>query len=87
MGDVPEARAIPDSTAEEMVRTAEPTWRVREVVPADRGFCSVYRAVVTDDETSRELYVKGSPDGQAWGIPDEARIQAVGRTATRRPSP
>ena len=87
MGDVPEARTIPDSTLEAMVQLVEPTWELQTAVPAERGFCSVYRVVVGDDGTRRNLYVKASPDGQAWAIPTEARLQPVLHTHTSIPVP
>lgn len=77
MTEIPEARDIPESTLEEMIRVAEPSWELREAVPADQGFCSVYRVEVDRDGTTEAVYVKASPDGRAWGIPTEARILAV----------
>lgn len=89
MDEIPEAREIPDSTVEEMVRSAEPARELRKAIPAERGFCSVYRVVVTvpGDETTRELYLKASPDGRAWSVPMEARIQAVLEAHTSIPVP
>lgn len=87
MDEVPEAREISDSTLEEMVQLAEPAWELRETVPAERGFCSVYRVVVSDDGTTRDLYVKVSPDGQSWSIRSEARLQAVLAAHTSIPVP
>ncbi|WP_207591339.1 phosphotransferase [Halomontanus rarus] len=84
----PSAREIPDSTVEEMVRSVEPGREIRTVTPAERGFCSVYRVVTsTDDGTTRELYLKASPDEQAWGIPMEARILAVLESRSAIPVP
>lgn len=87
MDETPEAREIPDSTIEELVQSAEPAWKLREAVPAERGFCSVYRVVVAGGGTTRELYLKASPDGQNWGIPTEARLQAVLNAHTSIPVP
>lgn len=87
MDKIPEAREISDSTLEEMVRLAEPTWELQEAVPTERGFCSVHRIVATQEGTTRKLYVKASPDGQAWAIPTEARLQAVLNTHTSIPVP
>ena len=87
MDDVPDARAISDSTLEEMIRVAEPSWELREAVPAERGFCSVYRVELTRDGTTRERYLKASPDGRAWAIPTEARLQAVLHAHTSIPVP
>ena len=77
MDEIPEAREISDSTIEEMVQSAEPAWEFREAVPTERGFCSVYQVIVADGGTTRDLYLKASPDGQAWSIPTEARLQAI----------
>ncbi|WP_135853540.1 phosphotransferase family protein [Halorussus salinus] len=87
MDEIPEAREIPDATLREVVRSVEPEWELREAAPAERGFCSVYRLSVADDEESRELYLKASPDGQTWGLPTEARLQAVLRENTSIPVP
>ncbi|PSQ16382.1 aminoglycoside phosphotransferase [Halobacteriales archaeon QS_8_69_26] len=86
MDEVPEARAIPDPTVEEMVRTVEPGIEVERAVPVERGFCSVYRVAVEGGPT-RTLYLKASPDGERWGIPDEARLQAVLHDRTSIPVP
>ncbi|MCU4740607.1 phosphotransferase family protein [Natronoglomus mannanivorans] len=85
----PDAREIPDSTVEEMVRSVEPDREVRTVTPAERGFCTVYRIGVsgTGDETTRERYLKASPDGQAWSIPMESRIQTVLESRSSIPVP
>jgi hypothetical protein len=87
MDKVPDARKIPDSTLEEVLRVADSAWELREAVPAERGFCSVYRIVVADDETTTELYLKASPDGQEWAVPTEARIQSVLDVRTSIPVP
>lgn len=87
MDEVPEVREISDPTLAEMVQVVDPGWEFREAVPAERGFCSVYRVVVTRDGTSRERYVKASPDGRAWAIPTEARIQSVLDAHTSIPVP
>ena len=87
MDDVPEAREVPDATLAEMVRRVEPTWEFREADPAERGFCSVYRVVVGDDGATRELYLKASPDGRAWSVPTESRLQAVLDARTSIPVP
>jgi len=87
MDEIPQAREIPDSTLEELVRVADSAWELREAVPAERGFCSVYRLVVADGGTTTELYLKASPDGKAWAIPTEARIQAVLNAHTSIPVP
>lgn len=77
MDDVPEARKLSDATLTKMVRSVEPTWELREAAPAEGGFCSVYRLAVAGDGKTRELYAKASPDGRAWAVPTEARLQAV----------
>ncbi|USZ68457.1 phosphotransferase [Halorussus salilacus] len=87
MDEVPEARAIPDSTLREVVESADPAWELREATPAERGFCSVYRLAVADGDTTRRLYLKASPDGRDWAVPTEARIQAVLRAHTSIPVP
>jgi len=87
MDEVPEAREVTDSTLEGMVRSVAPDWNLRESVPAERGFCSVYRVVVARDDAERELYLKLSPDGEPWSIPTEARIQAVLAAHTSIPVP
>lgn len=87
MDDIPEAREIPDATLEEMVQVVDPALDLQEAEAAERGFCSVYRVVVTGDGTTRELYLKASPDGQPWAIPTEARLQAVLVAHTSLPVP
>lgn len=87
MDDVPKARAISDATLEAMVHQADPTWELRTATPAERGFCTVYRVVVDGVGEPRECYQKASPDGQAWGIATEARIQAVLDRQTTIPVP
>lgn len=83
MTDAPEAREISAGTIERMVRIADPTLEIDAVVPAERGFCAVYRVVTT----TSEFYVKASPDGEPWSIPTEARIQAVIDARTSIPVP
>ncbi|MFC4450834.1 phosphotransferase family protein [Halorussus aquaticus] len=87
MDDIPEAREISDATLREILRSAEPTLELDEAAPTERGFCSVYRLVVSDDEATRELYLKASPDERTWGIPTEARLQAVLTAHTSIPVP
>lgn len=77
MDDVPEARSIPDATLAAMIRAVEPGWELREAEPTQRGFCSVYRVAVVDGGSTRELYLKASPDGQPWSLPTEARLQTL----------
>lgn len=85
MDDIPEAREIDRTTAEGMVRLVDPAFEPEHVEPAERGFCSVYR--VSGGEPRRERYLKASPDGQPWGIPVEARVQAVLAARTSLPVP
>lgn len=87
MDEIPEAREIPDATVESMVRAVDPDVEFRGARPADGGFCSVYRVGVVDGETEREVYLKASPDGRAWAIPTEARVQAVLDAHTSIPVP
>lgn len=87
MDRIPDARTFPDATVERMVQVVDPAWELETAVPVERGFCSVYRLVVADGETRRELYLKASPDGRRWGIPDEARLQAVLDEHTSIPVP
>lgn len=87
MDEVPEARPISDSTLESVLRTVTPAWDLREAAPTDRGFCSVYRIEAVGAGTTRELYLKASPDGREWGIPTEARLQAVLEAHTAIPVP
>jgi hypothetical protein len=87
MVDTPPPRDIQPSTLEAMVQLAEPAWDLDSVSRADRGFCSVYRVNVTDGDDQRVLYLKASPDGEPWGIPVEARIQAVLHENTPIPVP
>lgn len=84
---MPEARQIPDATLEAMVQHTDPAWELRTATPAERGFCTAYRVEVGGDSTLRECYLKASPDGQRWGIPTEARIQAVLDRETTIPVP
>ena len=87
MDEIPEARELSDATVEEMVRVADPAWEVEDVTPAERGFCSVYRIEVTGEDAPSECYLKASPDGDAWNVPAEARIQAVLSAHTQIPVP
>ncbi|SDR42721.1 phosphotransferase family protein [Natronobacterium texcoconense] len=87
MDEIPEARELPKSALEAAVQTIDPTWELREAVPAERGFCSVYRLVVADSDSTQELYLKASPDGRPWSIPTEARLQAVLESRTSIPVP
>lgn len=87
MDEVPDARVVPSSTLRAMARSTMPEWELRGATPTERGFCSVYRVVLTHDDVTRELYVKISPDGQSWGIPTEARLQAVLTSHTSIPAP
>lgn len=75
MDEVPEARELSTATVEEVLGLVEPTWEVTSVRRAERGFSTVYRIDLDGDDP--ELYLKASPDGGAWGIPVEARLQAV----------
>ena len=70
-----------------MVHETDPVWELREATPVERGFCPVYRFVVDEGGAPRECYLKASPDGRAWGIPTEARIQAVLDDHTTVPVP
>ena len=85
--DVPEAQDIPDSTVEELCRLVDPEWELERTDPAERGFCSVYRVVLASDGVPQDRYLKVSPDGGRWGIPDEARVQAVLDAHTSIPVP
>lgn len=87
MVDVPEAREISDDGIAAMVASADPTWDLVAATPAERGFCSVYRLTVATDAGERTLYLKSSPDGEAWSIPNEARLQAVLAANTSIPVP
>ncbi|MFC6991433.1 phosphotransferase family protein [Haladaptatus sp. GCM10025707] len=87
MDDVPDARDVSDATLAEMVHAAMSGVEFETATPAERGFCSVYRATISQNETERVAYVKISPDGQTWGIPTEARIQALLTSHTSIPVP
>lgn len=87
MDEIPEKRGISNATVAEMVRSIESDCEVDAVAPAERGFCSVYRLEVTDGERTQERYLKASPDGRPWGIPTEARLQAVLEAHTSLPVP
>lgn len=87
MAEIPEARDISNSELAGMVECVEPAWELREAVPVERGFCSVYRVVVARDGWTRDCYLKASPDGQAWAIPTESRLQAVLDAHTSIPVP
>lgn len=87
MDEVPEARQLDDDAAEQLLELIDPTLEFRQATPAERGFCSVYRIEAIDDGTARTLYLKASPDGQSWAIPDEARLQAVLHEETAIPVP
>jgi aminoglycoside phosphotransferase (APT) family kinase protein len=85
--DVPDAREIAESTLADVVALVDPDWDLQDATVADRGFCSVYRLAVDADGAIRTLYLKASPDGEAWSIPTEARLQAVLRAHTSIPVP
>jgi len=87
MDEVPDAREITTATVAEMVRAVDPELEVQRATPADRGFCSVFEVVADDGDRTRRLYLKASPDGKPWGIPDEARVQAVLDARTSIPVP
>ena len=87
MDEIPEARTISESSLSEMVRLIAPDWNIVRGEPTERGFCSVYRIEVAASETTRELYLKASPDERAWAIPTEARLQAVLAAQTSIPVP
>ena len=87
MDDIPEARTIPEAAIARMVESVDSDWTLRAAESAERGFCSVYRVTVATDEGARVLYLKSSPDGETWGIPDEARLQAVLAAQTSIPVP
>ena len=87
MVEVPEAREFSASTITTMVQAVDSDWELIEAEPNDRGFCSVYRVVVDDAGTPRELYLKASPDEDPWSVPTEARLQAVLGAETSIPVP
>ncbi|MFC6907041.1 phosphotransferase family protein [Halalkalicoccus tibetensis] len=87
MDDIPEAREISESTLEEMLQTVNPAWELRDATPAEGGFCSTYQIILSSNNTTRDLYVKASPDGQTYSIPTEARLQATLNTQTTIPVP
>ena len=87
MDEIPEARELSDATIEEMVWMRDPAWEVKRALPAERGFCSVYQIELTGEDAPRECYLKASPDGDAWNVPAEARIQAVLSAHTQIPVP
>lgn len=71
----------------EMVGSIESGWVPEEIAAVERGFCSVYRLASPSGEPIPDRYLKISPDGQTWGIPVEARIQAVLDAHTSLPVP
>ncbi|KTG10946.1 aminoglycoside phosphotransferase [Haloprofundus marisrubri] len=87
MDEIPESREISGPTLEAMVHETTPEWELRESTAVERGFCSVYRLVVERDGVERARYLKCSPDGQAWAIPTESRLQAVLAAQTSIPVP
>lgn len=87
MDEVPEARTLSDAALREMLAAVETDWVLREAEPVERGFCCVYRLVVAADSGNRELYLKASPDGEPWGIPTEARLQALLAATIEMPVP
>lgn len=87
MTDTVEAREIADETVEEMVTVVNDSLEIQQVTLVERGFCSIYRVAAVGPERSRDLYLKASPDGRTWGIPVEARIQAVLSSETTIPVP
>lgn len=87
MDEIPEAREIPDPTVEEMVGSIESSWEPQTIDAAERGFCSVHKVAASSKEPPQKRYLKVSPDGQSWGIPVEARIQAILDTHTSIPVP
>ncbi|EJN57303.1 phosphotransferase family protein [Halogranum rubrum] len=87
MDDIPDARAIPQPVLEQMIREIEPNLELYDATPAERGFCTVYRVLVSRNGESEVNYVKASPDDNDWGISAEARIQAVLSELTSIPVP
>lgn len=88
MDDVPDARTLSEESLAAMLAAVEPSWELRAAEPADGGFCTVYRVEVeAADGCTRDLYLKASPDGEPWGIPTEARLQAVLAAETPLPVP
>lgn len=87
MVEVPDAREFSEATLAAMLQAVDSGWNLLEAKRNPRGFCSVYRVVVDDGGTSRELYLKASPDENPWSVPTEARLQAVLGTETSIPVP
>lgn len=87
MDDVPEARELDAMTLERMLQAVDSELTLEDATPTERGFCSVYHVKATEDSEPAELYLKASPDEQAWAIPTEARLQAVLDATTSIPVP
>ncbi|MDS0293700.1 phosphotransferase family protein [Halogeometricum luteum] len=87
MDDVPEAREFSRATLARMLRRVEPNAELRGYARVDRGFGSIYRLDVRDDEGDGERYLKASPDGETRSVPTEPRIQSVLRALTSMPVP
>lgn len=87
MDDVPEARELDGTTVESMLQAVDSALTLEDATPTERGFCSVYHVEATEDGDPAELYLKASPDEQAWAIPTEARLQAVLDANTSIPVP
>lgn len=77
MDDIPDSREFDDDDLTAVVAAAAGEWSLREATVVDRGFCTIYELTLVSGGDTRTCYLKSSPDGKAWSIPDEVRLQAV----------
>lgn len=78
---------LADETIRQMIQLVNPEWDIRQATPAESGFCAVYRVIVETPTSSRDCFLKASPDGDHWGISADARIMAVLQKHTSIPVP
>ena len=78
---------VAKTTIQRMIHLVNPEWELREVTPAERGFCAVYRVVVKTTTATREYFLKAPPDGKSSGISADARILTVLQNHTSIPVP
>lgn len=80
------AEELTDETLDRMLRGIDPDWELREATPAESGFSSVYHLVVETANSTRECFLKATPDDDR-GVPAEVRLLALLRDQTAIPVP
>lgn len=78
-------------TVRRMARAVDRAWTVRHSMAVESGFSAVYRVTVETGTTTREIYLKATPDGDGHGhghgIPTDARVTSVLGASTSIPVP